>query len=92
MVGAVVGNVTTAASSPSSASPASTEKTADTSGIAAATSEPNMASSSNSAQRQADDLRLHVLGLLADLPAPAPYSTCRPALVAGATAVLSLSR
>ena len=53
---------------PSSASPDSTLKIADTSGIAAATSEPNMNSSSTSAQRQPDDLGLDVAGLLADLP------------------------
>ena len=92
MVGAVVGNVTNRASSPSSASPASTEKTADTSGIAAATSEPNMASSSNSAHDRPMTSDFTSLVCCPISPAPAPYSTCRPALVAGATAVLSLSR
>ena len=50
MVGAVVGKVLAAASSPSSESPAPTLKIADSSGIAAAISEPNMNSSSTSAQ------------------------------------------
>ena len=50
MVGAVVGNVITRVSSASRASPDSTLKIADTSGIAAAMSETNMISSSTSAQ------------------------------------------
>ena len=49
IVGAVVGNVTTRASSPSSARPDSTLKIAATSGMPAAMSEPNMISSSTSA-------------------------------------------
>jgi hypothetical protein len=92
MVGAVVGNVTAAAISPSSASPAVTLKIADTSGIAAATSEPNMISNSTSARLRpmTSDFRSWVVCPI--WPAPPPYSTCSPALVAGATALLSLSR
>ena len=92
IVGAVVGNVTAAASSPSSESPATTLKIADSSGIAAVISEPNMSSSSTSAQDRPmiSDFRSSVCCPIS--PAPAPYSTCRPALVAGATALLSLSR
>ena len=50
MVGAVVGKVMAEARTPSSDRPASTLKIAVTSGMAAATSEPNMNSSSSSAQ------------------------------------------
>ena len=50
MVGAVVGNVIADASRPSSDRPAPTLNKADTSGIAAAISDPNMNSSSASAQ------------------------------------------
>ena len=92
MVGAVVGNVTTRARSPSSASPASTLKIADTSGIAAAISEPNMNSSRTRARASpmTSDDRSPVLCPIS--PAPAPYSTCKPALVAGEVALLSWSR
>ena len=84
--------MTTRASSPSSASPASTLKIADTSGIAAAISEANMISSSASAKDRpmTSDVRSFVFCPIC--PAPPPYATCRPALVAGATALLSLSR
>ena len=92
MVGAVVGNVITRASSPSSASPDSTLKIADTSGIAAAMSEPNMISSRTSAQASPMTSDVRSLVCCPICPAPAPYSTCRPALVAGATALLSWSR
>ena len=92
MVGPVVGNVTTLASSASSASPASTLKMAETSGIAAAISDQNMISNSTSAQASPMTSDLMSLCFCPISPAPAPYSTCRPALVAGATAVLSLSR
>ena len=92
MVGAVVGNVTSRAISPSSASPDRTLKIAASSGMPAAISEPNMISSSTSAQDRpmTSDVRSWVCWPIS--PAPAPYSTCRPALVAGATASLSLSR
>ena len=92
MVGAVVGNVISRASSPSSARPDSTLKMAETSGMAAATSEPNMASSSTSAQASPMTSDLMSLVFWPISPAPAPYSTCRPAFVTGATALLSLSR
>ena len=92
MVGAVVGNVITRVSSASSASPDSTLKIADTRGIAAATSEPNMISSSTSAQVRPMTSDVRSLVCCPIWPAPAPYSTCRPALVAGATALLSWSR
>ncbi len=59
------------ASRPSSDRPAPTLNRADTSGIAAATSEPNMNSSRISAQDKADDLGGGVVGRLADLAAPA---------------------
>ena len=75
MVGAVVGNVTTLASSASSASPDSTLKMAATSGIAAAISDQNMISSSTSAQASpmASDLVSLVVWPIS--PAPAPYAT-----------------
>ena len=78
--------------SPSSARPVSTLKIAATSGMPAAISEPNMISSSTSAHASpmTSDVRSWVCCPI--WPAPAPYSTCRPALVAGATALLSLSR
>jgi hypothetical protein len=49
IVGAVVGKVNAAASRPTSDRPAPTLKIAETSGIAAAMTEPNMNSSSTSA-------------------------------------------
>jgi hypothetical protein len=92
MVGAVVGNVTTRASSPRSASPDSTLKIAATNGMPAAISEPNMISSSTSAHASpmTSDFRSWVCCPIS--PAPAPYATCSPAFVAGATALFSLSR
>ena len=92
MVGAVVGNVIAEDSTPSSDSPDSTLKMADTSGIAAAISDPNMNSSSNSAHVSPITSDFRSWLTLPICPAPAPYSTCRPALLAGATAWLSLSR
>jgi hypothetical protein len=92
IVGAVVGNVIACASSPSSARPLSTLKIADTSGIAAAISEPNISNSSTraSARPMASDFTSFELEPIC--PAPAPYSTWSPALVAGETAALSWSR
>jgi hypothetical protein len=92
MVGAVVGKVVAEASSPSSASPAPTLKIADSSGIAAAIREPNMNSSRTRAQVRPmiSDFRSWVTWPI--WPAPPPYSTCRPADLAGATAWLSRSR
>jgi len=52
MVGAVVGNVMPAAMMPSSDSPAPTLHSADSSGIAAAISEPNMNSKQQERARQ----------------------------------------
>ena len=92
MVGPVVGTVTTLASSASSASPASTLKMAETSGIAAAISDQNMISSSTSAQASPMTSDLMSLVFWPISPAPAPYATCRPAFVAGSTALFSLSR
>ena len=71
MVGAVVGNVTTRASSASSASPESTLKIADTSGIAAAMSEPNMISSSTSAHARPMTSDVRSLVCCPIWPAPA---------------------
>ncbi len=67
MVGAVVGNVIAAASRPSRDRPAPTLKIADTSGIAAAISEPNMNSSRMQRTAEADELGRGVARLLADL-------------------------
>ena len=72
MVGPVVGTVTTLASSASSASPASTLKMADTSGIAAATSDQNMISRSTSAQASPMTSDLVSLVFWPISPAPAP--------------------
>ena len=63
---------------PTSASPVPTLKTAPTSGISAATIEPNMMSSSTSAQRQADDLRHRVVRLLPDLAGAAAVLDGQP--------------
>ena len=92
IVGAVVGKVRTEVSRPSRDRPAPTLKTADTSGIAAAMSEPNM----NSSRRRphprpisSDVVSLCVAPMLA---AAAPYSTSSPAVRAGPTAALSRPR
>ena len=92
MVGAVVGKVITAASRPTSARPAPTLKIADSSGIAAVITEPNISRSSISAQTRPmiSDFRSWVTWPIC--PAPPPYSTCRPADRAGATALSSLLR
>ena len=71
-MGPVVGIVTTLASSASSASPASTLKIAATSGIAAATSDQNMISSSTSAQASPMTSDLVSLVFWSISPAPAP--------------------
>jgi hypothetical protein len=92
IVGAVVGKVTAVAISPRSARPAVTLKIADASGIAAASSEPNIINNSTSARDRPMTSDVRSLVVCPICPAPAPYSTCNPALVAGATALLSLSR
>ena len=86
MVGAVVGKVTAEASIPSRESPAPTLKIADSSGIAAAISEPNMNSSRISAQARPMTSDFRSLVTWPICPAPPPYSTCSPADLAGATA------
>ena len=68
----MVGNVISRASRPSSASPDSTLKIADSSGIAAATSDPNMASSSTSAQPSPIASDLMSLVCCPISPAPPP--------------------
>ncbi len=65
---------------------------AESSGMAAATSEPNMNSSRISAQPRPMSSDVVSLVVWPIWPAPAPYSTCRPAFVAGATALLSRFR
>jgi hypothetical protein len=75
IVGAVVGNVIAAASTPSKDSPAPTLKIADTSGIAAATTEPNMNSSRISAQPRPISSDVVSLVFCPISPAPPPYST-----------------
>ena len=92
MVGPVVGNVTSRAISPSRASPVTTLKIAASSGMPAAMSEPNMISSSTRAHASPMTSDVRSLVCCPIWPAPAPYATCRPALVAGAVALFSSSR
>ncbi len=91
-VGAVVGKVVAAASSPTNDRPASTLSRADRSGMAAAAIEANMNSSSTSAQVRPMISELLSLVAWPIWPAPAPYSTCSPAARAGLTAVSSSLR
>ena len=91
-VGAVIGKVITAASRPTSDSPAPTLNRADTSGMAAAMNEPNMASSNSSAKLSPMISERRSSLVWPMLPALPPYSTCRPACRAGATAVFSRLR
>ena len=72
IVGAVVGNVVADASSPSSESPALTANTADSSGTAAASTEPNMNTSSSSAQPRPMASEARSLVFCPISPAPAP--------------------
>ena len=72
MVGAVVGNVIADARIPSRDRPAPTLNSADTSGIAAAISEPNMNSSSASAQIRPISSEVVSLVCWPMLPALAP--------------------
>ncbi len=91
-VGAVVGKVVTEASRPTTDRPAPTLKIADTSGTAAVMNEPNMNNSSTRAQARpmtSDSVSLVCWPIS---PAPPPYCTSRPALRAGATALLSSFR
>ncbi len=85
-VGAVVGKVITEASKPTRASPANTLNNADSNGITAATTDPNMNSSNTNAHDKPmiSDARSSVVCPIC--PAPPPYSTCNPAARAGATA------
>ncbi len=91
-VGAVVGKVITEASSPTTDRPAPTLKIADTSGTAAVMNEPNMNSSNSRAQARPMTSDTVSLVCWPISPAPPPYSTARPALRAGETALLSLFR
>ena len=92
MVGAVVGNVAAAASRPRMDSPVRTLSTAENSGMMAATNDANMISSSTSAQARPMISDVVSLVFMSIWPALPPYSTVRPALRAGATALSSWSR
>ena len=91
-VGATLGNVVIAASSPTTDKPAPTLKIADTSGTIAVMNEPNMNNSSSRAQARpmSSDVVSSVCWPIS--PAPPPYATSRPAFRAGLTALFSLSR
>ena len=69
-VGATVGNVVAAASSPTTDSPAPTLKIAETSGTAAVMNDPNMNNSSNRAQ--ARPMTSDVMSLVCWPICPAP--------------------
>ena len=68
----MVGNVIAAASRPSTDSPAPTLNSAETSGMAAAITDPNMNSSSASAQARPMTSELVSLVCWPMFPAPAP--------------------
>ena len=84
-MGAVVGRLVAAARMPTSASPVPTLKIAPTSGMSAATIEPNMMSSSRSAQARPMTSESGVVRLLPDLAGAAAVLDGQPGLLAPAS-------